>query len=56
MKKLITNLIVRIDKSIWYDFKLIAESMEMTNDRAFEKALQEFVLKNKSPEKLQESL
>lgn len=47
MKKLTTNLLVKVEKSIWYDFKLIAEANEMTKDQAFEKALQEYVLKNK---------
>ena len=47
MEKLLTNLQVQVDKSVWYQFRLIAEHKELTKDQAFEEALSDYIRKNK---------
>jgi ribosomal protein S12 methylthiotransferase accessory factor YcaO len=38
-----TNLLVKIEKSIWYNFRLVADKKGLTKDQAFEAALAEYI-------------
>lgn len=47
MKKTKTNLLVKIDKLAWLEFRLIYESAEKTKDKAFEEAVTDYIKKNR---------
>ena len=46
MKNTITNLVLRINKAIWYNFRLVAENKGVTKEEAFEDALAAYIKKN----------
>jgi hypothetical protein len=41
-----TNLLVKIEKSIWYNFRLLCDKQKISKDAAFEAALSEYIKKH----------